>query len=181
MAADDERGVLTHVQSKLKAASSHCEAGTFDLHLLPNVAWETDAAGRRTGRHEISLIPVLLKPRGHGVVRLRSADPAVVPEIDQRLFSDPDGIDAAVLAEGVELACAVAATGPLGELLSGPAAPDALPSEAWTLFHRRAPAAWERPARPTRWSIPTAACRESTGSVSRTRPSSRPSRAPTRI
>ena len=135
MAADDERGVLTHVQSKLKAASSHCEAGTFDLHMLPNVAWETDAAGRRTGRHEISLIPVLLKPRGHGVVRLRSADPAVVPEIDQRLFSDPDGIDAAVLAEGVELARAVAATGPLGELLSGPAAPDALPSEAWTLFH----------------------------------------------
>jgi choline dehydrogenase len=135
MVADDERGALTHVQSKLKAASSRCEAGTFDLHLLPNVAWETDAAGRRTGRHEISLIPVLLKPRGHGVVRLRSADPAVVPDIDQRLFSDPDGIDAAALADGVELARAVAASGPLGGLLSGPAVADELPSEAWTLFH----------------------------------------------
>ena len=89
----------------------------------------------RTGRHEVSLIPVLLKPRGHGVVRLRSADPAVVPEIDQRLFSDPDGHDAAALAEGVELARAVAASGPLGELLRGPAVPDELPVGGVDAYH----------------------------------------------
>jgi choline dehydrogenase len=135
VADDDRRGALTHVQSKLKAASSLCADGTFDLHVLPNVGWETDAAGRRTGRHELSLIPVLLKPRGRGVVRLRSADPATVPIIEQRLFSDPDGADAAVLAEGVELACAVAAAGPLGSLLTGPGIPDALPSQAFTLYH----------------------------------------------
>ena len=64
LADDDARGILTHVQSKLKAASSHCQPGTFDLHVLPNVGWEVDAAGRRTGRHELSLIPVLLQPRG---------------------------------------------------------------------------------------------------------------------
>ena len=62
LAADDERGILTHVQSKLKAASSRCAGGTFDLHVLPNVGWERDAADRPTGRHQVSLIPVVLKP-----------------------------------------------------------------------------------------------------------------------
>ena len=46
-------------------------------------------------------------------MRLRSADAATVPVIDQRLFTDPDGNDAAVLADGVELARAVAGSGPL--------------------------------------------------------------------
>ena len=135
LAADDERGILTHVQSKLKAASSRCAGGTFDLHVLPNVGWERDAADRPTGRHQVSLIPVVLKPASHGVVRLSTADPAVVPVIDQRLFSDPDGHDAAVLADGVELARAVAATEPLASLLRGPAVPDELPGEAFTLYH----------------------------------------------
>jgi choline dehydrogenase len=135
LAADDERGILTHVQSKLKAASSRCADGTFDLHVLPNVGWETDVAGRRTGRHYLSLIPVVLKPSSHGVVRLRSADPTVVPAIDQRLFSDPDGDDAAVLAEGVELARAVAGSEPLASVLRRQAAPDDLPGQAFTLYH----------------------------------------------
>ena len=46
LAADDARGILTHVQSKLKAASSRCADGTFDLHVLPNVGWERDARRR---------------------------------------------------------------------------------------------------------------------------------------
>ncbi len=135
LAADDARGILTHVQSKLKAASSRCADGTFDLHVLPNVGWDRDAAGRPTGRHPISLIPVVLKPSSHGVVRLQSADAGTVPAIDQRLFSDEHGNDAAVLADGVELARAVAASEPLRSLLAGPAAPDALPGAAFTLYH----------------------------------------------
>jgi choline dehydrogenase len=135
LAADDARGILTHVQSKLKAASSRCADGTFDLHVLPNVGWERDAADRPTGRHPISLIPVVLKPASHGVVRLRTADATTVPAIDQRLFSDLEGHDAAVLADGVELARAVADSGPLGSLLRGPAVPDELPGEAFTLYH----------------------------------------------
>jgi choline dehydrogenase len=98
------------------------------------VGWERDAAGRPTG-HPISLIPVVLKPSSHGVVRLRTADPATVPIIDQRLFSDPEGHDAAVLADGVELARAVAGSEPLRSLLHGSPAPDALPGEAFTLYH----------------------------------------------
>ncbi len=135
LAADDARGVLTHVQSKLKAASSRCASGTFDLHVLPNVGWDRDAAGRPSGRHPISLIPVVLKPSSHGVVRLRTTDAAEVPAIDQRLFSDSHGNDAAVLADGVELACAVAASEPLRSLLRGPALPGSLPGEAFTLYH----------------------------------------------
>jgi len=135
LAEEDARGILTHVQSKLKAASSHCEAGTFDLHVLPNVGWEVDGAGRRTGRHELSLIPVLLEPRGHGSVRLQSADPAVVPVIDQGLFRDPGGVDLAIVREGIELARAVAAAEPLRSLLVGEAVADPLPEQGWTLFH----------------------------------------------
>jgi choline dehydrogenase len=135
LAADDERGILTHVQSKLKGASSRCPDGTFDLHVLPNVGWDHDADGTPTGRHPISLIPVVLKPSSHGVVRLRSADAGTVPVIEQRLFSDPDGHDATVLADGVELCRAVAASEPLRSLLHGPAAPDPLPSNAFTLYH----------------------------------------------
>jgi choline dehydrogenase len=125
LAEDDACGALTHVQSKLKAASSHCPAGTFDLHLLPNVGWQRDAGGVRTGGHEVSLIPVLLKPRARGTVRLRSADPEVLPEIDRNLFADPDGHDLAVLVEGVALARALAASGPVAPALAGESAPGA--------------------------------------------------------
>lgn len=128
LAADDARGILTHVQSKLKAGSSLCAPGSFDLHVLPNVGWEPEG-------HALSLIPVLLKPHAQGSVRLRSADPTVVPVIDQNLFGDPDGRDAAVLAEGVALACAVAEAEPLRSLLTAPPAPDALPADAFTLYH----------------------------------------------
>jgi choline dehydrogenase len=135
LADDDAAGCLTHVQSKLKAASSFCEPGTFDLHVLPNVGWEVDDQGRRTGGHELSLIPVLLKPRGRGSVRLQSADPAVVPAIDQGLFRDPAGIDLAIVREGVDLARLAAATDPLRSLLDGEAIADPLPERGWTLFH----------------------------------------------
>jgi choline dehydrogenase len=143
LAADDARGALTHVQSKLKAASSWCPPGTFDLHVLPNVAWLTDAAGRRTGAHEVSLIPVLLSPRSPGSVRLRSRDPGVVPEIDRNLFADPEGHDLAVVLEGVELARAVAATAPVAEDVAGEVEPVLggaqlaahVRREAFTLYH----------------------------------------------
>jgi choline dehydrogenase-like flavoprotein len=140
---DDARGVLTHVQSKLKTASSWCPPGTFDIHVLPNVAWLTDAAGRRTGEHEVSLIPVLLAPRSPGTVRLRSRDPEVVPDIDRNLFGDEDGHDLGVVLEGVELARATAATAPVAEAIAGEAEPvlhgaalaEHVRREAFTLYH----------------------------------------------
>ena len=111
LAADDARGILTHVQSKLKAASSRCADGTFDLHVLPNVGWER---GRRRAPHRPACALAdpgadeAAGPRHRAAARAPTA--AVVPAIDQRLFCDPGGDDLAVLAEGIELAGAVAAT-----------------------------------------------------------------------
>jgi choline dehydrogenase-like flavoprotein len=112
------------------------------------VGWERDADGRRTGRHELSLIPVLLEPRGHGSVTLRSADPHDVPVIDQGLFRDPEGVDLAIVGEGIELARAVAAAEPLRSLLIGDAVADPLPDEGWTLFHPVGTCRMGRPGAP---------------------------------
>jgi choline dehydrogenase len=78
------------------------------------------------------------------VVRLRSVDPTVVPSIDRRLFSDPDGLDAEVLADGVELVRRLGATaaiaGLAAEVRPGPGLADgALPAwlraSASALYH----------------------------------------------
>ena len=145
LAADDARGALTHVQSKLKAPSSRCEPGTFDLQVLPNVGWDLDDAGARNGSHHVTLIPVLLKPRSTGTVRLRSADADVVPDIERNFFSDPDGYDLDVLAEGVARVRALAATEPVSSALRGESDPGPavdgealrawLRREAWALYH----------------------------------------------
>jgi choline dehydrogenase len=145
LAADDARGALTHVQSKLKAPSARCEPGTFDLQLLPNAGWNLDDAGARNGSHYVSLIPVLLKPHSTGTVRLRSRDAAVVPEIERNFFSDPEGYDLDVLAEGVARARDLGATEPVasavvGESDPGPAVDGEelrgwLRREAWALYH----------------------------------------------
>ena len=145
LAADDRRGALTHVQSKLKAPSARCEPGTFDLQVLPNVGWDLDDAGARNGRHHVTLIPVLLKPRSTGTVRLRSRDAGVVPEIDRNFFTDPEGYDLDVLAEGVTRARALGASGPVSSAVVGESDPgpevegDALRAwlrrEAWALYH----------------------------------------------
>lgn len=51
--------------------------------------------------------------------------PAAPPAIDPGLLSDPDGIDAAVLCEGVRLSRRIAATPPLAEWNSGEIRPGA--------------------------------------------------------
>jgi choline dehydrogenase len=60
----------------------------------------------------------LFKPRSVGQVSLRSANPEDPPLIDVKYFSDPDGHDAAVLAEGVAVARRLAETAPLRDWLA---------------------------------------------------------------
>jgi choline dehydrogenase-like flavoprotein len=57
-----------------------------------------------------------MQPASRGRVRLRSADPAVSPEIDHKLLSDPDGADRKTLLAGLELAHQLEATEPLARL-----------------------------------------------------------------
>ena len=107
-------------QTIAKMRSPAC-AEAFDLHLFPvggpyapsptGWAWSAQVA--------------CMTPRSRGWLRLASADPAAAPRIDHRYLSDPDGHDADRLADGVEIARALARQPALRddlgtELLPGP-------------------------------------------------------------
>ncbi len=74
--------------------------------------------------HAFGIAPIVVNPRSRGQVLLNNADPVAPPVIDLGLLTDPEGIDSAILTEGVHLARKVANTGPLamqniGEILPG--------------------------------------------------------------
>jgi choline dehydrogenase len=76
--------------------------------------------------HAFTIGPAVVAPRSRGRLMLRSPDPLFPPRIDFRLLSDPDGIDASVLCEGIRICRRIAATAPLaahnaGELRPGAA------------------------------------------------------------
>lgn len=52
-----------------------------------------------------TIMPLLLRPRSRGSIRLRSRDPMAYPYIDANYFDDP--LDIATLVEGVKLAVKV--------------------------------------------------------------------------
>jgi choline dehydrogenase len=106
----------------LKAASSTCPAGTWDLHLL---SWLSPLEG--PDAYEASSAVFLVKPRSTGRLRLRSTDPAELPLVTRGFLSDPD--DVAPLLEGIGLARELGSTRPLSDLLAeeirpGPVEPE---------------------------------------------------------
>jgi choline dehydrogenase len=62
---------------------------------------------------------ILLRPRSRGTIRLRSADPAVKPEIDPKYLSDPDGIDEATMLAGLAECERLVATDALRAVTTG--------------------------------------------------------------
>lgn len=85
--------------------ASEPEAQGFDLHLF---------GGRAADNPDDFRFAVgLMSPRSSGHVRLRSADPAAAPAIDQGYLSHPD--DLPRLVAGVRLARRLARTTPLAE------------------------------------------------------------------
>lgn len=52
-----------------------------------------------------TIMPLLLRPRSRGTIRLRSKDPMVYPYINANYFDDP--LDIATLVEGVKIAVKV--------------------------------------------------------------------------
>lgn len=104
-----------------------------------------DEGRRLPSEHGISLVAVLLQPASRGTVTLAHPDPSVTPRIDPAYLSDPNGADAAVLAEGVRRCLALLDTEPLagelGELLApagraGDAAVEAAVRElSQTIYH----------------------------------------------
>jgi choline dehydrogenase len=105
----------------LKAASSACPPGSWDLHVL------TWLSRSDTGRFEPSVALFHMQPRSTGRVELRSTDAADSPVVDHGFLTNEADVE--VLAEGIEIVRSIAATEPLHELLDvelrpGPVSPE---------------------------------------------------------
>ncbi|MEV0591395.1 GMC family oxidoreductase [Nonomuraea cavernae] len=132
-------GKLYASQVAVKAATEHCEPGTWDLHLLPTAGAPLFGT-LPPGQYEVGVTAFLMKPASRGRLRLRSADPEVAPDIDPRLLADPDGRDLAVARRGLELAAELAATTALKQWASpgnapGRATDEELRAGAGTYWH----------------------------------------------
>lgn len=110
MAGARAAGWTPDEQAMGKAASSF-ETEAFDLHFLPY------SPTHRGDRKRWSAGTSALLPRSRGHVRIRSLDPEAAPVIDHRFLSDPEGVDVAMLAEGVEILRALAADPALAPLV----------------------------------------------------------------
>jgi choline dehydrogenase len=77
------------------------------------------------GEHAFTIASAVVAPRSRGRLILRTPDPLVPPGIDFRLLSDPDGIDASVLCEGIRLCRRIATTAPLAAYNAGEMRPGA--------------------------------------------------------
>jgi choline dehydrogenase len=103
---------LPDEQTIAKAHSSHCRQA-FDLHLYPtgSTYWSDDGSWR-------FMLPVAnMTPRSRGSLRLSSVEPAGPPLIDHAYLSDPEGLDLAILLDGVDLARSLVAQQPLARLI----------------------------------------------------------------
>ena len=107
-----ETGGLFEPHVVLKAASSVCPDGSWDIHLLP---W-TNAVEGTPDRFATSCGCFHMKPRSAGRVRLRSTDPTDLPDIERGFLSWAE--DSTVIIEALELARSVAAAEPLSGLLA---------------------------------------------------------------
>jgi choline dehydrogenase len=118
----ERRGKLYASQVSVKAASSGCDPGSCDLHLLPT-AGEPLFGEPVPGVYEVGITAFLMKQASRGTVRITGTDPESPLAIEHRYLSDPDGADLQALADGIELACELAGTPELARLASIKARP----------------------------------------------------------
>ena len=102
-----------------KLRSGQCAADGFDLHVYPVGGV---VAG---GECEFWLPVACMTPRSRGSVRLAQRGAEHPPVLDHAYLSDPEGHDAAVLRDGVEIARELARSGPFADLLGDELAPTA--------------------------------------------------------
>ena len=117
-AAHERSGSLFEAHAVLKAASTSCKPGSFDLHLL---SWTNMTS--TPGRYSAAVAVFLMKPLSSGRVTLRSADPRALPLIKRGFLEQPE--DMQPLLEGFELARTLATTAPLDRLLAAEIRPGA--------------------------------------------------------
>jgi choline dehydrogenase len=100
-------------QCILRAESRRQPDGCSALHLVPRTS---DAEG---GGYRADVGVFVLKPSSSGSVTLRSADPGVLPLVDNGFLSDQGGQDAALLVEGIELMRELTRVAPLDRAVLG--------------------------------------------------------------
>jgi choline dehydrogenase len=116
MDASAAAGWAPDEQVMAKWASSF-DPAVFDVHILPyspthlfdGRSWHCGAG--------------CLLPRSRGAVKLTGTDPEAAPLIDHRFYSDPEGHDLSVLAEGVAMLRELATMPALRDLLGVERAP----------------------------------------------------------
>lgn len=117
----DAAGRMIGSGTLVRAASTACPEGTWDIHLVTWAAADTE--GITGGEWRVQLSPYVMRPASTGAVRLRSPDPRQPLEIDLGFLSDPEAADLAVIVEGAELVRRFAATESLGRILMSEARP----------------------------------------------------------
>lgn len=122
-AAHDSVHGLFEPHLVLKAASSSCPAGTWDLHVLP---WTNPAP---EGGYEVSAAVFHMKPLSTGRLRVRTTDPSELPLVERGFLSRTE--DVAPIVEGLELAREIAATAPLDNLLEEELRPGGIPLDRY--------------------------------------------------
>jgi choline dehydrogenase len=123
-------GPLYAPHAVVKAASSACDQGSWDLHL---VSW-TNAANR-SGGYEASVGVFHMKPGSAGRLRLRSRDPRELPRVERGFLQEPS--DLTTIVEGLELARALAEQRPLARLLGPEVAPGENPLDRYVRLTMR--------------------------------------------
>jgi len=99
-------------QTIAKARSSQCGAG-FDLHMYP----VGGPSAENSARWNWWLAIACMAPRSRGALKLNSSDPTVAPILDHCYLTDPEGQDARILVDGIEIARELAAEPRLASLL----------------------------------------------------------------
>jgi choline dehydrogenase len=92
------------------------ERPTIQLYCVPTVYLDRDVSGVEP-THGVTLNPCLLRPRARGSVRLASADPAALPQVDPQFFGDPD--DLRLTVAGLRYSREVLSTRPVREMIRG--------------------------------------------------------------
>lgn len=117
-------GRLFEPHAFVKAASTLCGAGSFDLHLL---SWVN--AVEPPGTYEVSVGVFHVKPHSRGRVRLASRDPGELPEVERGFLRHPS--DLQTIIEGLELARSLAEQPALRGLLDSEISPGTEPLERY--------------------------------------------------
>ncbi len=109
---------LPEEQTIAKLRSTHATEA-FDLHLYP----VGGRSSRDHSRWEIQVPIACMTPRSRGSLTLISSEPDAAPRLDHGYLTDPGDLDAAVLADGVEIARDLTSQPELRGLLGAPISP----------------------------------------------------------